>query len=47
MRLNPCEHMKDNSKGLLRGLVPSSEVVKCLIKLHGDKSDKMHLQGES
>lgn len=39
--------MKDNSKGLLRALVLSSEVVKCQIKLDGDKSNKMHLKGES
>lgn len=39
--------MKDNSKGLLRVLVVSSEVGKCQIKLHGDESNKIHLKGES
>lgn len=39
--------MKDNSTGLLRVLVLSSEVVKCQVKLHGDKSNKIHLKGES
>lgn len=46
-RSSPWKDVKDNSKGLLKVLVLSSEVVKCQIKLRGDKSRLTHLKGAS